>query len=223
MGLSNEEIIEKVQKGSTGKKFQRLWKGKTAEYDSPVAADRALCSLLAYWTNGDGERIDQLFRKSDLARPKWVEASHTDADMTYGEVVIQDVINSTIHYHDSKKHTSTDEVTSTASHNTSLEEENIRLRRLVEALKESIKAKDSRIEALEDLQMVRKDKISHLRERIEDLEAEPGHDRDAREDVNSRGDDRTNEATDQSSEAQTNDASTSSFSQVRNLFGQEEE
>ena len=39
-------------------------------YD-PSRADAALCQHLAFWTGKDCERIDRLFRKSDLMRDKW--------------------------------------------------------------------------------------------------------------------------------------------------------
>jgi len=35
------------------------------------AADLALCSMLAFWTNNDELRIDSLFRQSGLYREKW--------------------------------------------------------------------------------------------------------------------------------------------------------
>jgi len=34
-------------------------------------ADLALCGMLAFWCGGDPERIDRLFRRSDLMREKW--------------------------------------------------------------------------------------------------------------------------------------------------------
>ena len=45
--------------------------GDTSGYGSESEADLALCSLLAFWTRGDPERIDALFRKSGLYREKW--------------------------------------------------------------------------------------------------------------------------------------------------------
>ncbi len=37
------------------------------------AADAALCQHLAFWTGKDCERIDRLFRQSELTRDKWIE------------------------------------------------------------------------------------------------------------------------------------------------------
>jgi primase-polymerase (primpol)-like protein len=34
-------------------------------------ADAALCSMLAFWTGRDPQRIDNLFRQSGLCREKW--------------------------------------------------------------------------------------------------------------------------------------------------------
>ncbi len=39
-------------------------------YTSQSEADLALCNFLAFWTGGDAARIDRLFRRSGLYRPK---------------------------------------------------------------------------------------------------------------------------------------------------------
>jgi hypothetical protein len=41
-------------------------------YDASKA-DSALCTHLAFWTGKDCERIDRIFRRSDLCRDKWVD------------------------------------------------------------------------------------------------------------------------------------------------------
>jgi putative DNA primase/helicase len=69
--LSDEEIIEKASIADNGQKFRRLWAGNTSGYSSASEADAALCSLLAFWTGPDPQRIDALFRQSGLCREKW--------------------------------------------------------------------------------------------------------------------------------------------------------
>lgn len=51
--------------------FVKLWKGDLAGLPSQSDADFVLCKILAYWTNGNPEKIDELFRQSDAMRYKW--------------------------------------------------------------------------------------------------------------------------------------------------------
>jgi primase-polymerase (primpol)-like protein len=69
--LSDEEIIRKAKAAKNGDKFGRLWAGDISAYASHSEGDLALCSLLAFWTGPDFNRIDRLFRESKLFRPKW--------------------------------------------------------------------------------------------------------------------------------------------------------
>jgi primase-polymerase (primpol)-like protein len=66
-----------------GDKFAGLFAGRWRErgYQSQSDADLALCGLLAYWTEGDAHRMDRLFRRSGLMRPKWDERRGSS---TYG-------------------------------------------------------------------------------------------------------------------------------------------
>src|SRR5207302_522329 len=70
-GLTDDEILCRARTAANGDKFRRLWGGDTGGYVSPSEADLSLCSLLAFWTGPDAERIDRLFRKSGLMREKW--------------------------------------------------------------------------------------------------------------------------------------------------------
>ena len=69
LSLSDAEIISKAQKNDS--KFRNLWIGDWNEYGSHSEADLALCSRLAFWTDGNKSRIDSLFRASGLYRDKW--------------------------------------------------------------------------------------------------------------------------------------------------------
>lgn len=69
--LSDSELVEKAKSAGNGDKFRRLWNGDSTGYESHSEADLALCGLLAFWSGGDRQRIDQLFRQSDLYRDKW--------------------------------------------------------------------------------------------------------------------------------------------------------
>ncbi len=77
-GLSNQEVLMKAAAADNGEKFRQLWAGDTSGYTSASEADQALCSLLAFWTGPDSERIDSLFRQSGLYRQKWERTDYRD-------------------------------------------------------------------------------------------------------------------------------------------------
>ena len=90
--LADEELIERARNAANGEKFDRLWDGDISAYESQSEADMALCSLLAFWTGGDAMWMDQLFRQSELIRPKWDEQHFANGD-TYGERTIERAIS----------------------------------------------------------------------------------------------------------------------------------
>jgi putative DNA primase/helicase len=76
----DRELIHRAMAARDGEKFRRLWQGQwQGEYPSHSEADLALCNLLAFWTGGDRERIDRLFRASGLYRDKWDRADYREA------------------------------------------------------------------------------------------------------------------------------------------------
>lgn len=86
--LSDDELVGKAQSAANCEKFTALWEGHTGGYESHSEADMALCCLLAFWTEGDSDRIDRLFRQSGLLRPKWDEVHYADG-ATYGERTVE--------------------------------------------------------------------------------------------------------------------------------------
>jgi len=55
-----------------GATVRALFEGDTSAYaEDDSRADEALCFHLAFWTGGDREQIDRLFRQSGLYREKW--------------------------------------------------------------------------------------------------------------------------------------------------------
>src|SRR3712207_3717946 len=81
--LSDQEIIAKATSADNGEKFRRLWAGDTSGYEHDdneghSEADLALCSMLAFWTGPDPDRIDRLFRQSGLYRGKWERADYRE-------------------------------------------------------------------------------------------------------------------------------------------------
>jgi putative DNA primase/helicase len=66
------DIIVTARKAKNGEKFIALFdKGDISGYGSPSEADQALCNILAFYTGGDMDQMDTLFRQSKLYRDKW--------------------------------------------------------------------------------------------------------------------------------------------------------
>lgn len=57
---------------------RRLWEGVTHGYTSHSEADLALANHLAYYCGRDEERVDRLFRRSQLYREKWDREDYRD-------------------------------------------------------------------------------------------------------------------------------------------------
>lgn len=73
--LDDQTIIEQMlQRDSVA---QALWNGDMSSYhDDHSSADQALCNKLAFWFGRDAGRIDQVFRRSALYRPKWLREDY---------------------------------------------------------------------------------------------------------------------------------------------------
>ena len=70
-GLDDEEILHRARSAANGERFAALWAGDRSGYASDSEADLAFCSMLAFWTGPDEERIASLFSRSGLVREKW--------------------------------------------------------------------------------------------------------------------------------------------------------
>jgi hypothetical protein len=89
--LTDEQIIDWARRAH-GEKFALLWAGEwhkvrragAPAYKSQSDADYALLGILRFWTGGDAEKMDHLFRNSKLMRDKWDE-HHFSGGKTYGE------------------------------------------------------------------------------------------------------------------------------------------
>ncbi len=91
--LDDAELLRRARASANGEKFANLWDGDTSDYangdnEGRSEADLALCSLIAFWTGPDEDRIDGLFRQSGLMRPKWDERHYGDG-RTYGQGTIE--------------------------------------------------------------------------------------------------------------------------------------
>jgi primase-polymerase (primpol)-like protein len=82
MGSKSGDTIQGLLDGDSS-----LWSGRDSRYPSQSEADMGLCFYLAFWTGGDLERMDRLFRDSGLMREKW-DRRHYGNGATYGQVCI---------------------------------------------------------------------------------------------------------------------------------------
>lgn len=111
--LSDEAVVEKAKAADNGAKFGRLWNGRPTGYDSHSEADMALCTLLAFWTGGDRQQMDRLFRDSGLMREKWDETHRADGS-TYGEMTVEAAQDAVSAYYDPSHGDGTEAATAAA-------------------------------------------------------------------------------------------------------------
>ena len=76
--MDDQALIEKAIQAQNGNRFRLLWQGDwdTAGYPSASEADLALASCLAFWTQRDYSRIENLMRQSGLNRDKYQRADY---------------------------------------------------------------------------------------------------------------------------------------------------
>jgi putative DNA primase/helicase len=85
-------LLEKMFSSKNGAAICALWNGDTSAYGGDDSrADSALVMHLLFWTHGDADRTDRLFRQSGLMRDKWDERHGAQ---TYGELTIARAIES---------------------------------------------------------------------------------------------------------------------------------
>ncbi len=69
--LGDDDVLDRARGARNGDRFCRLWAGDASGHGGDdSAADLALLSLLAFWTQ-DPAQLDRLFRRSGLMREKW--------------------------------------------------------------------------------------------------------------------------------------------------------
>ena len=101
VALDDMALLQRAKQGKGGAAFASLWAGDTSGYPSQSEADIALCNALVWWTNGDAERVDRLFRQSGLMREKW---DRPQAGSTYGAITLQNAIAGCVGGYDPRAH-----------------------------------------------------------------------------------------------------------------------
>jgi putative DNA primase/helicase len=102
-GFADSELLAKARAAKNGEKFRALYDhADVSTYPSASEADLALCGILAFWTGGDPDRIDTLFRRSALfRREKWDEEHHADG-RTYGQATVAKAVSGTQEFYRAK-------------------------------------------------------------------------------------------------------------------------
>lgn len=101
LDLSENEIIEKIRDSKQGNLFNELYNGNwEGNYSSQSEADLAFANMLAFWTQKDYFKMDNIFRSSGLMREKWNEKRGTK---TYGKIILDKAIEDTKEVYQPKK------------------------------------------------------------------------------------------------------------------------
>jgi putative DNA primase/helicase len=99
--LDDDELLDIIRNSGQADKFERLFdRGDTSMHGGDHSvADLSLCQILAFWTGGDRQWMDSLFRQSSLMRDKWDEVHSANGD-TYGEMTIGEALSEQEEYFD---------------------------------------------------------------------------------------------------------------------------
>ncbi len=90
------ELLTKARAAKNREKFCELHdRGDISAYPSASEADLALCGILAFWTGGDAQQIDRLFRLSALFRQEKWDAVHSADGRTYGQTTVAKAVAGT--------------------------------------------------------------------------------------------------------------------------------
>lgn len=99
--LSAEEIIQTALNSSTGQRFKKFMDGGWEKmYTSQSEADMAFANDLAFWTAGDFQKMDELFRMSALMRDKYDQKR---GKTTYGIGLLNKAISESSNHYTGKK------------------------------------------------------------------------------------------------------------------------
>lgn len=89
--LSEDDVIRIAQSSKNGTRFKLFMQGGWEQfYDSQSEADMAFANDLAFWTNRDYKKMDNIFRSSSLYRDKY---DRKTGDSTYGDITLNKAIS----------------------------------------------------------------------------------------------------------------------------------
>ena len=88
--IPDDELIAKIEISRQGEKFKQLMAGSKVGYAGYFAASGALCTILASWTRLNPERIDRIYRASEMCAPReWWWDDPAYRGRTRAEVTIE--------------------------------------------------------------------------------------------------------------------------------------
>ena len=96
LDTDDDELLRRMFTASNGPQIKELWDGDISSYPSPSEADLALCNHVAFWCGPCPDRIDQLYRRSTLMRPKWDQKR---GDRTYGQMTVAKALEDRVDYY----------------------------------------------------------------------------------------------------------------------------
>jgi len=100
--LDDNEIRKRMLASKNGNRIRELFEGKwQSRYGSQSEADQGTCNDLAWWTGGNAEQMDRMFRQSGLMRDKWDRSVGNNE--TYGQRTIRIAIRDTKNVYDPTK------------------------------------------------------------------------------------------------------------------------
>lgn len=101
--LTSDDRLRKAFVSANGQSISRLFYGDTSDYSGDdSAADLALCSKLAFWSENDPFALDAMFRQSRLFRQKWDE-KHSGDGRTYGQMTIAKALQGQTEFYDPQR------------------------------------------------------------------------------------------------------------------------
>lgn len=101
--LNSDERLRKAFASANGQSVSRLFYGDTSDYSGDdSAADLALCSKLAFWSENDPSSLDSMFRQSRLFRQKWDE-KHSGDGRTYGQMTVAKALQGQTEFYDPQR------------------------------------------------------------------------------------------------------------------------
>lgn len=97
---NDSELIDRARAADNGSRFQCLFdRGDTSGHNGDdSSADLALCNMLAFWTGGNPDQMDRIFRQSALMRSKWDESR---GQWTYGQITIDKALSGRTEFYSS--------------------------------------------------------------------------------------------------------------------------
>lgn len=70
--LTDDQVVERILASPQAEKFIKLVRGDLSDYGQDHSrADQGFFGIVVYWTQGDLEQAERLFRQTKLMRPKW--------------------------------------------------------------------------------------------------------------------------------------------------------